>query len=325
MIHQHRPHLTGAVARGRVGIVADRVGAEDRTLQLERASGEVLTPFEIDGGAVVLPETKLRRIVLPKTDARARAGAVRRAALQLAHDVEGRGQSREARRACEERAQLRLLPSPPHDRWRREAEVIRDARAKTQQLPECQQHGAVLRAREGSEAGDEDVRAQEDRAERDRLHATPGHSTRAAGRSDEGHRAVDRNDEEVQDDVEQHGRRQRRSAREGRHDPGREAELGRALDPAAHVSEVVDEPQQDVRHGHEDPDLERRQPRWRRGPRGRSDPRSKDDGRDRTEEECDVRVRPCRLANGTLQDAGEDDHVDDLGHRGEELEGVQGR
>src|SRR6185295_13580706 len=108
------------------GILADRIRAEDRALQLERAAGEVLARFEIHGRAVVLPESQLRRVVLPQSDPSRRACAVRRAALELAHDVERRRKSRQAGGAGEERAELGLLPrSSEYRRWC-ETDVVRD-------------------------------------------------------------------------------------------------------------------------------------------------------------------------------------------------------
>ena len=68
----------------------------------------------------------------------------------------------------------------------------------------------------------------------------------------------------------------------------------RALDGTAYLREVVDEPEEDVRHREEDRDLEGYQPR-RRGRSGqRRDARRQDDERERAEEERHVHVRPRR-------------------------------
>ena len=111
-----------------------------------------------------------------------------------------------------------------------------------------------LGARAG-QAGDQDV-CEEDRAS-EMPHPTARDARGTAGDRMNGSRRRSSEDE-VHDDVEKHGRRQRWHGRDSGNDACGEAELCRALDRWAHVGEIVDEPQQDVWHRHEDPDLERR-------------------------------------------------------------------
>ena len=143
------------------------------------------------------------------------------------------------------------------------------------------------------------------------------------GGADERDGAEGRDDEEVPDDVEQHWRRERGPGRVRRDDPGREAELGGALDRAAHAGKVVDEPEQDVREAHEDGDLDGDQPGRRRSDQGR-DPRDNDDECRRAKEERHVGVRPRGPTDRLQRDADEDQHVDDLCDRGDEIERAQG-